>query len=151
MHQIRFRYELNLFDLKMVEYCKLMQSYQPPAKFCFKSYSNRLLIYFFNPKLLLKSIEILATIQNPCPILIPNLISRPLINRHLDDLFWSFNQNRLILYQKRSIYIKKDRLYIEIWSKSQLSIQISCWISNRTEIDDRNWPAWNPNRRRFNL
>ena len=26
-----------------------------------------------------------------------------------------------------------------------------CWISNQTDIDDRNWPAWNPNGQQFEI
>ena len=55
----------------------------------------------------------------------------------MDGLFWSFNRNSSNLYQKRSIYIEKDGLFIEIWSKSRLSIWICRWNPNRTVIDDR--------------
>ena len=53
---------------------KLMRSNRPPAKIRSKSFSNRLLIDFFNPNLLLKSIKIVATIQIRTQILILNLI-----------------------------------------------------------------------------
>ena len=48
---------------------KLMRLDQPPAKIHSKLYSNQLLIDFFDPNLLLKSIKIVVTIQNPCQIL----------------------------------------------------------------------------------
>ena len=38
---------------------------------------------------------------------------------------------------------------IEFRSKLRLPIRIHRWIFNRTEIEDRNRPAWNLNRRRF--
>ena len=38
---------------------------------------------------------------------------------------------------------------IKFRSKSQLSTQIRCWISNWTEIDNGNRPACNPNHQCF--
>ena len=45
--------------------------------------------------------------------------------------------------------IDYNQILLKIWLKSRSSIRTRRWILNWTEIDDWNWPAWNPNRRRF--
>ena len=97
-------------------FSKLMRLDRPPPKYRSKSYSNRLLINFFDPNLLLKSIEIVATIRNLGPNLNLTLKSWSKFESYFKFIskMFEFDPKWSNLNKNLSNLIKKVRFLIKI-------------------------------------